>query len=101
MAIVAISVTPVGTGSASVGEYVAEAVRVIERSGLRYEVNAMHTVVEGDLDTLLRLVPEIHRACFDRGAVRLSTVMKIDDRRDRPSSIAGKVRSVREKMDRP
>ncbi len=98
MAIVALSVTPIGTGSPSVGEYVAEAVRVIERSGLRYEMNAMHTVVEGDLEAILRLVPVIHAACFARGAVRVSTVMKIDDRRDAPSSIEGKVRSVRDRL---
>jgi uncharacterized protein (TIGR00106 family) len=101
MAIMAISVTPVGTGSPGVGEYVAEAVRVIERSGLRWELTAMHTLVEGDLDALLRLVPEIHAAMFARGARRVSTVVKIDDRRDAPSSIEGKVRSVRERMRRP
>ncbi len=100
MAIVALSVTPIGTGSPSVGEYVAEAIRVIERSGLRYEMNAMHTVIEGDLEAILRLVPAIHSACFARGARRVSTVMKIDDRRDAPSSIEGKVRSVHERMRR-
>lgn len=94
MAIMAISVTPVGTGSPSVGAYVAEAVRVLEESGLRYELRAMHTEVEGDLERLLALVPEIHRACFALGAQRVSTVIKIDERRDAPSSIAGKVRSV-------
>ena len=100
MAIMAISVTPIGTASPSVGEYVAEAVRVIEASGLEYEVNAMHTVVQGDLEEMLRLVPDIHRACFARGARRVSAVIKIDDRRDVPSSIAGKVRSVRERLRR-
>jgi uncharacterized protein (TIGR00106 family) len=100
MAIMAISVTPVGTGSPSVGDYVAEAVRVIQRSGLRYELGAMHTVVEGDLDAMMRLVPEIHEACVARGARRLSTVIKIDDRRDGPSSIAAKVRAVRDRLER-
>jgi uncharacterized protein (TIGR00106 family) len=101
MAILAISVTPIGTGSPGVGEYVADALRVIERSGLRYQLNAMHTEVEGELDQLLRLVPQIHEACFARGARRVSTVMKIDDRRDVPSSIEGKVRSVRERIPHP
>lgn len=101
MAIVAISVTPIGTGSPSVGDYVAEAVRVIQRSGLHYALNAMHTVVEGDLEDILRLIPEIHRACFAHGAHRLSTVVKIDDRRDVPSSIESKVRSVQDRLDRP
>ncbi|HEV2358954.1 MAG TPA: MTH1187 family thiamine-binding protein [bacterium] len=98
MAIMAISVTPIGTASTGVGEFVAEAVRVIERSGLRYELNAMHTVVEGDLAALLRLVGDIHGALFARGARRLSTVIKLDDRRDAPSTIEGKVRSVRARI---
>jgi len=98
VAILAISVTPIGTGSPSVGEYVVEAVRVIERSGLPYRLNAMHTEVEGELEALLRLIPQIHQACFARGARRISTVVKIDDRRDAPSSIEGKVRSVTERI---
>jgi uncharacterized protein (TIGR00106 family) len=101
VAILAISVTPIGTGSPSVGEYVVEAVRVIERSGLPYRLNAMHTEVEGELEALLRLIPQIHQACFARGARRISTVIKIDDRRDAPSSIEGKVRSVTERIQQP
>lgn len=101
MAILAISVTPIGTRSPSVGEYVADALRVIERSGLRYRLNAMHTEIEGELEQLLRLVPPIHEACFARGAKRVSTVIKIDDRRDVPSSIEGKVRSVKERIEQP
>ncbi len=98
MAILAISVTPIGTGSPSVGAYVADALRVIEQSGLRYRLNAMHTEVEGELEEVLRLIPAIHRACFTRGAKRVSTVIKIDDRRDAPSSIEGKVRSVEARL---
>ena len=94
MAIMAISVTPIGTASTGVGEYVAEALQVIERSGFTYELNAMHTVVEGDLAGLMALVEQIHTALFARGAHRLSTVVKLDDRRDAPSTIEGKVRSV-------
>ena len=100
MAIMAISVTPIGTGATGVGEFVAEALRVIERSGLRYELNAMHTVVEGDLAVLVALVPEIHAALFAMGARRLSTVIKVDDRRDASSTIEAKVRSVRARMAR-
>jgi len=100
MAIMAISVTPIGTGSPSVGRYVAEAIRVIEASGLRYELRAMHTEMEGELAALLAVVPRIHEACFALGASRVSTVIKIDDRRDAPSSIASKVRSVQQRRSR-
>ena len=100
MAIMAISVSPIGTGSTGVGGFVADALRVIERSGLRYELNAMHTVIEGDLEKLLGLVSEIHAALFAEGVGRLSTVIKIDDRRDVPSTMDAKVQSVRARMRR-
>jgi uncharacterized protein (TIGR00106 family) len=100
MAIMAISVTPIGTASTGVGDFVAEAVRVIEGSGLRYELNAMHTVVQGKVAALMALVPRIHEALFARGAGRLSTVIKLDDRRDAPSTIEGKVRSVEQRIAR-
>lgn len=100
MAIMAISVSPIGTGSTGVGEFVADALRVIQRSGLHYELNAMHTVVEGDVGVLMALVAEIHEALFARGARRLSTVVKLDDRRDAASTIEGKVRSVEQRMAR-
>ena len=96
----ALSVAPIGTASPSVGDYVADALRVIERSGLRYQLHAMHTEVEGDLEALLRLIPQVHEACFARGAQRLSTTIKIDDRRDVPSFMEGKVRSVLDRMHR-
>ena len=45
--LVAFSVTPLGVGE-SVGEIVAEAVRVVRDSGLPNMTDAMFTVVEGD-----------------------------------------------------
>ncbi len=47
------------------------------------------------------LVSEIHTALFAKGAKRLSTVIKLDDRRDAPSTIEGKVRSARTRMASP
>jgi uncharacterized protein (TIGR00106 family) len=100
MAIMAISVTPIGTASTGVGDFVADAVRVIEHSGLRYELNAMHTVVEGDVAALMALVGQIHTALVARGVRRLSTVIKLDDRRDAPSTMEAKVRSVEQRLAR-
>jgi uncharacterized protein (TIGR00106 family) len=93
-----ISVTPLGTPTPSVGEYVAAAVEVIRRSGLPHRLNPMGTTVEGDLEALLALVPRLHDAVFALGAVRVSTLLKIDDRRDRPSRIDAKIVSVEERL---
>jgi uncharacterized protein (TIGR00106 family) len=98
MAVMEISVIPIGTKTASISEFVAEAIRIIEDSGLKYELGAMGTVVEGELDQLLKLIGEIHRSVLNSGAPRVVTTIKIDERKDKPLSLEGKVKSVRQKL---
>ena len=99
MAILEISVVPVGTGTTSISEYVARAVRVLENEqDIKYELTAMGTIIEGDLELLLDLVGKMHRSAFDAGVMRVLTTVKIDERRDKPSSIRGKVDSVKRKL---
>ncbi len=100
MAIVAISITPTGVGP-SVGEYVTAALRVLEdQTDVRWELGAMFTTLEGDLETIFPLVRRMQEAVFAKGALRVGTVIKIDDRRDAPSSMADKVASVRRALGR-
>jgi uncharacterized protein (TIGR00106 family) len=99
MAMIDISVVPVGTGSPSVSRYVAGAVRILQSEpGIKYELTAMNTVIEGDLDKLLALAQRMHRSAFDAGAQRVVTTIRIDERRDMPLTIEGKVRAVKEKL---
>ncbi len=78
MAVAEFSVVPVVDGS--LREYVREAIDVVAASGLRYEVGAMGTTVEGELDELLAVIGKAHRAVLARGAGRVITSIKIDDR---------------------
>lgn len=100
MAIAQVTVTPLGTGSTSLSEYVAEVHRVLQQAGssVRYELTAMSTIIEGDLDDILKVVRQMHEAPFAKGALRVSTTMTIDDRRDKPASIEQKVSSIKEKL---
>jgi uncharacterized protein (TIGR00106 family) len=81
-----------------VGQYVTAAVDVIRRSGLPYRLNPLGTTVEGDLEALLALVPRVHEAVFALGVVRVSTLLKIDDRLDKPSRIDDKIASVEKRL---
>ena len=99
MAMMEISVVPVGTGSPSVSHYVAAVVRVLEGAGVAYELGPMGTVVVGDLDQLFTVARRMHEQPFAMGAIRVATTIKLDDRRDKPLTIQGKVGAVREKMD--
>ena len=98
MPVCEISVIPVGTGSTSLSEYIAEAQRIVRKSGLKWELGPMCTSLEGDLTQILELTKEVHEACFRKGAKRVLTSLKIDDRRDKPLTMETKVGSVRKRL---
>ena len=98
MAVVFLTITPIGTGTPSVSRYVAGVEKILRASGLKNQLTAMGTIIEGDLDRILEVVREMHEHPFSEGAVRVSTFIKIDDRRDKEHTIAGKMRSVEEKL---
>jgi uncharacterized protein (TIGR00106 family) len=98
MVLLEMSITPLGIGE-SVSQYVAECVELVDRSGLDYELHAMGTIVEGDLDEVLDLM----RRCIEKTAEhsnRVTCAAKIDFRRGRSGRIKSKVASVEQKLDR-
>lgn len=98
MAIVAVSLSPVGTGQPGVSEYVAAALAVARsQDRVRFRTDPMFTTLEGDLDEIFALVRRMQEAVFEAGAVRVGTVMKIDDRRDKTVRMEDKVRAVEER----
>ena len=95
MAVAEISVVPIGTGSPSVSAEVARAVQILhDQSKVKYQLSPMGTVLEGDLDSIMQLAMQMHRAVFESGAARVITTIKLDDRRDKPLSMGGKVESL-------
>ncbi|MFH1650641.1 MAG: MTH1187 family thiamine-binding protein [Chloroflexota bacterium] len=99
MAIIEVSVVPVGTGSPSVSPFVAGAVRILKNHPeVKYELTAMGTIIEGDLDRALDVVKEMHRSAFTAGAQRVVTTIKVDERRDKPSTIASKIAAVQQRL---
>jgi uncharacterized protein (TIGR00106 family) len=99
MAVVEISVAPLGTATPGVSQYVAACVEVIAASGLTYQLTPMGTVIEGDIDEIFTVLRKMHEVPFGKGAERVSTLIKIDDRRDSGShGLQGKVDSVLSKL---
>lgn len=99
MAVVEVSITPLGTGTPGVSRYVAGCMQVLRASGLKHQLTPMGTIIEGDTDAILEVIRRMHEVPFDAGAVRVSTLIKIDDRRDLAEhTMAGKVRSVEGKL---
>jgi uncharacterized protein (TIGR00106 family) len=98
MAIVFVTIAPLGTATPSLSLYVAGVERILRKSGLKHELTAMGSIVEGDLDAILPVLREMHEHPFSQGAVRVSTLIKIDDRRDKAASMDAKIRSVKAKL---
>ena len=97
MAVAEVSVVPVGTGSASISDYVARAFKIVKDSGLRYELCSMATNLEGEIPQIMDVVRKIHESAFEEGAVRVLTSLKIDDRRDKTLTMEGKRAAVMKK----
>jgi uncharacterized protein (TIGR00106 family) len=99
MAMMEITVVPVGTANPSVSAYVAEVVSYMrKKKGVKVELNAMGTIVTGPSVALFRLAAEVHRLPFQRGAQRVYTVIKVDERRDKAQTPSDKVASVLRKL---
>jgi uncharacterized protein (TIGR00106 family) len=79
-----LSIVPIGTGSTELSTFVSEALKVIKKSKeVKWQLTPMGTIIETDsLDKLFKLVTEAHESLFKFGAKRVSTLIKIDDRRD-------------------
>lgn len=98
MVLLEMSITPLGAGE-SVSQYVAECVDLVDRSGLDYELHAMGTIVEGELEQVLDLM----RRCIEqtaRHSDRVSCAAKLDYRRGKSGRLKSKVASVESKLGR-
>ena len=94
--LVAFSVTPLGVGDA-VGEYVADAVRVVRESGLPNHTDAMFTTVEGDWDEVMSVVKQAIDAVAVK-APRVSVVLKADIRPGYTGQLTAKVQRIEEAL---
>lgn len=102
MAIIDISIVPIGTETPSVSGYVADIHKVLEKHNgeIKFQLTPMNTIIEGDLPVLLKVVQEMHEVPFEQGIMRVATTIRIDDRRDKKSTMEGKLASVNSKLNK-
>jgi uncharacterized protein (TIGR00106 family) len=94
-----LEVVALGTGSTSMSSYISEAVKAIEKSGTKYKLTPMGTVIEvSSIDEAFNAARAAHEALIKKGAKRVVTHLTIDDRRDAPKDMEEKVESVINKI---
>jgi uncharacterized protein (TIGR00106 family) len=97
IAIADICVVPIGVG-VSLSRYVAACERVFAAAGLKTELHANGTNVEGDWDAVMAAVKQCHEELHRTGAPRVHTELRIGTRTDRAQSMEDKVASVQGKL---
>ncbi|MEW6675126.1 MAG: MTH1187 family thiamine-binding protein [Nitrospirota bacterium] len=90
------SIIPIGVGS-SIGDQLAEVLKIVDASGLPYKVNPMGTVIEGEWDEIMKLIKKCHRSVMKTGERALTTI-SIDDRKGKPNRIDEKVKSIERRI---
>jgi uncharacterized protein (TIGR00106 family) len=98
MVLLEFSVSPLEKGE-SVSQYVARSVEIVERSGLEYQLHAMGTIVEGELEQVLGVLKQ----CIEAMAAdchRVTCTAKLDYRAGHSGRLRSKVASVEQKLGR-
>lgn len=94
--LVEFSIIPIGVGS-SIGDRLAEVLKIVDSSGLPYKINPMGTVVEGGWNEVVGLIRKCHNAVMKKGE-RVVTSISIDDRKGKPNRIEQKVKSIEKRL---
>jgi uncharacterized protein YqgV (UPF0045/DUF77 family) len=68
--------TPAGDGARRYA-HVEAAIERIQQAGVRHEVGALGTTLEGSPDTIWPLLRDVHEACLRSGAASVITVIKL------------------------
>jgi uncharacterized protein (TIGR00106 family) len=95
-----LTVLALGRKELSASEYIAEIQRRLRKQErVRFQMHPMGTSLEGTTEDILAVVGELHSVPFEQGVQRVYTVLKLDERRDRPGqTLDDKVRSVEDRL---
>lgn len=95
------TILSLGRAGASASGYVAEIQRrLAAQDRVRFRMHAMGTSLEGETADILAVVGELHAVPFELGVPRVYTVLKLDERRDRPGqTLDDKVAAVQRLLD--
>lgn len=95
MATADLTILSLGRPDPSASAYIAEIQRrLAAQDRVRFAMHAMGTSLEGETADILQIVGELHAVPFELGVPRVYTVLKLDERRDKPQTLADKVSSV-------
>ena len=90
-------VIPMGVG-VSVSEYVVACHEVLRKTGLKTQLHAYGTNIEGEWDDVMAAVKACHERVHELGAPRITTTIKLGTRIDKDQTMEDKIISVEQKL---
>lgn len=94
--LVNLSITPL-SGHTHMSDELAEVVRLIDESGLPYQLTPTGTVIEGEWAEVMKLVEQCHVKAREN-APHVITNIKIEDEEGAENKLSENVESVQEKI---
>jgi uncharacterized protein (TIGR00106 family) len=91
--IVDLCVVPIGVG-VHLAPYIAACERVLSDAGLKIQLHANGTAIEGEWGPVFAAIKACHGAVHAMGCPRVYTTVKINTRTDRDQTLEEKVASV-------
>lgn len=88
-----VCIIPLGVG-VSVSKEVTECERILRASGLKTQLHAYGTNIEGEWDEVFAAVKACHEALHTQGVQRISTTIRVGSRTDKAQTMEDKVDKV-------
>jgi len=88
---------PIGVG-VSVSKYIAECEKILSEAGLKTQLHANGTNIEGEWEDVFAAIKRCHERVHEMGAPRISSTIRLGTRTDREQTLEDKIKSVQEKL---
>ena len=92
-----LTVSPFGVGL-SVSNYIAACHRIFNEAGLKTNLHAYDTNIEGEWDEVMAAVRKCHDMLHQMGVPRITSSLRIGTRTDKEQTMLDKVESVKKKL---
>jgi uncharacterized protein (TIGR00106 family) len=88
---------PIGVG-VSVSKYIAECEKILSDAGLKTQLHAYGTNIEGEWDEVFAAIKRCHERVHAMGVPRISSTIRLGTRTDREQTMEDKIKSVQERL---
>lgn len=88
---------PLGT-EISLSPYIAQCQRILQQLGLKHQLHAYGTNIEGEWEVVMDAIKRCHVRVHEMGAPRINSTIKLGTRIDQEQSMEDKINSVEQQL---